>query len=48
MEGGYKEAERRPKTVPKTSEATNEKEKKAVKQALGNFALILVELTYAD
>ncbi|KAF9786798.1 hypothetical protein BJ322DRAFT_1052049 [Thelephora terrestris] len=48
MKGGYEEAKDWPETVPTTSGATNEKEKKLVEQALGNFALVLIEPTYVD
>lgn len=48
MEGGYEEAKNWTNTVPATSGVTNEKEKKLVEQALGNFALVLVEPTSVD
>ena len=48
MEGGYEEAKKWPETVPTTTGAKNEKEKKLVEQALANFVLVLVEPTYVD
>ena len=48
MEGGYEEAKKWPETIPTTTGATNEKEKKLVETALGNFALVLVEPTFVD
>lgn len=48
MKGGYEEAGKWPKTVPTTTGATNENEKKLVEVALGNFALVLIEPTYVD
>ena len=48
LEGGYEEANKWPKTVPATTEVKNEEEEKLVKEALGNFALVLIEPTYVD
>jgi len=48
MEGGYDEAKKWPKSVPTTTGATNEEEKKLVEVALGNFALVLIEPTFVD
>ena len=48
MKGGYEEADKWPKSVPTTSGATNEEEKKLVEEALGNFALVLIEPTFVD
>ena len=48
MKGGYDEAKKWPETIPTTSGAANEKEKELVEQALGNFALVLIEPTYVD
>lgn len=48
MKGGYEEAKEWPETIPSTTEATNENEKKLVEEALGNFALVLIEPTYVD
>lgn len=48
MEGGYEEANKWPVTIPTTTGAKNEKEKKLVERALANFALVLVEPTYVD
>jgi hypothetical protein len=48
LKGGYKEAEKWPKSVPATTEAANEEEKKLVEEALGNFALVLIEPNYVD
>ena len=48
LKGGYEEAEKWPKSVPTTTGATNEEEKKLVEEALGNFALVLVEPTFVD
>ena len=48
MEGGYEEANGWPKSVPTTTGATNEEEKKLVEVALGNFALVLIEPTFVD
>ena len=48
MDGGYEEAKKWPETIPTTTGATNEKEKKLVDQALANFVLILIEPTYVD
>lgn len=48
MEGGYEEAKKWPETIPTTTGAKNEKEKKLVEQALANFVLILLEPTYVD
>ncbi|KAF9654094.1 hypothetical protein BDM02DRAFT_3125046 [Thelephora ganbajun] len=48
MKGGYGEAKKWPETIPTTTGVTNEREKKLVEQALGNFALILIEPTHVD
>ena len=48
MKGGYDEAKKWPESIPTTTGAKNEKEKKLVEQALANFALVLVEPTYVD
>jgi len=48
LKGGYEEGEKWPKSVPTTTGAKNEEEKKLVKEALGNFALVLVEPTFVD
>jgi len=48
MEGGYEEAKKWPTTVPTTTGAKSEREKKLVEQALTNFALVLIEPTYVD
>jgi pyridoxamine 5'-phosphate oxidase len=48
MKGGYEEAEKWPETIPTTTGATNEKEKKLVDEALGNFVLVLIEPTFVD
>ena len=48
LKGGYEEAEKWPKSVPTTTGATNEEEKKLVEEALGNFALVLIEPTFVD
>lgn len=48
MPGGYEDAKKWPLAVPTTTGATTEEEKKLVKQALGNFALVLIEPTYVD
>lgn len=48
MEGGYEEAKNWPETIPTTSEVGSEKEKKLVAEALGNFALVLVQPTFVD
>ena len=48
MEGGYEEAKKWPATIPTTTGAKNEGEKKLVEQALTKFALVLIEPTYVD
>ena len=48
LKGGYEEAKKWPKSVPATTGATNEEEKKLVEEALGNFALVLIEPTFVD
>ena len=48
LKGGYEEAKKWPETIPTTTEATNGNEKKLVEEALGNFALVLIEPTYVD
>jgi pyridoxamine 5'-phosphate oxidase len=48
LKGGDEEAEGWPKSVPTTKGATNEEEKKLVEEALGNFALVLIEPTFVD
>jgi len=48
LKGGDEEREKWPETVPTTTGATTEEEKKLVEQALGNFALVLLEPTYVD
>ena len=48
MEGGYEEAKKWPETIPTSTGATNEKEKRLVEQALGNFVLLLIEPTFVD
>ena len=48
LEGGYEEAKKWPQTIPTSTGAANEKEKKLVEQALRNFALVLIEPTYVD
>lgn len=48
LEGGYEEAKKWPKSVPTTTGATTEEEKKLVEEALGNFVLILIEPTFVD
>jgi pyridoxamine 5'-phosphate oxidase len=47
MKGWYEEAEKWPEATPATTGATNKK-KKLVDVALGNFALVLIEPTFAD
>ena len=48
MPGGYEDAKKWPQTVPTTTGATTEEEKRLVEQALANFALVLIEPTYVD
>ena len=48
MPGGYEDAKKWPPTVPTTTGATTEEEKKLVEQALANFALVLIEPAYVD
>ena len=48
MKGGYEEANKWPKTIPTSTGAANEEEKKLVEEALGNFALVLIEPTFVD
>ena len=48
LKGGYEEAKKWPKSVPTTTGAVSEEEKELVKQALGNFALVLIEPSYVD
>ena len=48
LKGGYEEAKKWPKSVPTTTGATNEEEEKLVEEALGNFALVLIEPNFVD
>ena len=48
LKGGYEEAKKWPESVPATTGVTNEEERKLVDEALGNFALILIEPNYVD
>ena len=48
LDGGYEEMREWPVTIPTSTEATTEEEKKLVERALTNVTLVLVEPTYVD
>lgn len=48
LKGGYEESKEWPETIPSTTEATSEKDKKLVGEALGNFVLVLIEPSFVD
>ena len=48
LDGGYEEMRKWPATIPTTTGAADEEEKKLVERALANVTLVLVEPTYVD
>jgi len=43
LEGGYEEAKKWPRKLPKLGKAENEEDKKNLEMALGNFALVVID-----
>lgn len=48
LEGGYEEAKKWPEKLPKLGEAETEQDKKNLEEALGNFALLVIDATAVD
>ena len=48
LDGGYEEGNKWPDKLPKLGEAKNEEEKRNLEQALGNFALMVIDPVEVD